>query len=345
MGENIDARLDMAFWLGTTSAKGEKMKHKILAVRNLAADRRAKVALAGGLVLALALMGWLTSALAITWGEADEANAYPNVGAFMVQRARDDAVVPLCSGTLIHEQVFLTAAHCTAYAEELLEAGTITDVYVSFDFDVSLDGVSLLDVAEVVTHSEYDDFADLSNPHDVGALVLAEPVEGIEQAALPTEGFLNDLKRDRVLREDGPEGAKFTVVGYGGVLDGHASGLPQSVTQIRRATFAHMGFGGLELAGLVDRGIDAGIGDQLFNALKAVHVTDFSQDSGASGQANAGDGSDMLRDLSHKSGQHVIVGGLSGMVVEALVTDRCSLLYQDIVSSVNLANAGGQVEL
>lgn len=195
------------------------MKRRILAVRNLVADRRIKVALAGGLVLALALMGWGPSALAITWGEVDEANAYPNVGAFLVQRARDDAVVPLCSGTLIHEQLFLTAAHCTARADELFAEGSITDVFVSFDFDVSVEDVNLLNVVEVLTHPDYDDFADPSNPHDVGALVLEAPVMGIEPATLPAEGFLSDLKRDRVLREDGPEGAKFTVVGYGGVLD------------------------------------------------------------------------------------------------------------------------------
>ena len=37
-------------------------------------------------------------------------------------------------------------------------------------------------------------------------------------AQLPPEGFLNDLKKARLLRT-GPDGAIFVVVGYGGMLD------------------------------------------------------------------------------------------------------------------------------
>lgn len=186
--------------------------------KNLIASPRAKIALMGGLVLALALIGWVTSAFAITWGEPDTDNNYPNVGAIIVHR-NDDRIWALCSGTLIHEQVFLTAAHCTDYIEDLDSEGRLVALYMSFDFDVNLDQAPvLLDVAEVFTHPNYNDFEDPSNPYDVGALVLEEPVEGIEPADLPTEGFLDELKRSGVLRV-AAEGAKFTVVGYGGVLN------------------------------------------------------------------------------------------------------------------------------
>ena len=45
------------------------------------------------------------------------------------------------------------------------------------------------------------------------------------------------------------------------VLDGDGRRHPEGVAQVRRSTFAHVSFRGLELAGLVDRGINASIGD------------------------------------------------------------------------------------
>jgi len=200
-------------------------------VKNRTVSREAKTVLVGGLVLALVLLVWVASAHAITWGEADVNNEYPNVGAFIVERD-DGRVWALCTGTLIHERIFLTAGHCTDYVEELDAEGRLVAVYVSFDVDVGLeDDPALLPVAEVVTHPEYNDFEDPSNPYDVGVLVLEQPVTGIAPAELPTAGFLDGLKRSGVLRADpngtqgaekgaaGPEGAKFTVVGYGGVLE------------------------------------------------------------------------------------------------------------------------------
>ena len=58
----------------------------------------------------------------------------------------------------------------------------------------------------------------------MGLLILAKPVTDIEPATLPDEGFLDELKRDGELRSGGPDGAKFTVVGYGGILDWHGGG-------------------------------------------------------------------------------------------------------------------------
>jgi secreted trypsin-like serine protease len=184
-------------------------------MKSLIISRGARVALIGVIVLALA--GWGTSALAITWGEPDENNEYPNVGAFIVERD-DGRIWATCTGTLIHEQVFLTAGHCTDYVEGLDAEGRLVAAYVSFNFNVGLDSdPTLLEVAEMITHPDY--LWGGSNPHDVGLLILAEPVTDIEPATLPDEGFLDELKRDGELRSGGPEGAKFTVVGYGGMLD------------------------------------------------------------------------------------------------------------------------------
>jgi len=177
--------------------------------------RKAHWVLVSGLLLVLMLVGWAAPARAITWGYPDEAGLYPFVGAFMVE-LNDERVLQFCSGTLIHEQVFLTAAHCTDYVEELMDDGRVVAVYVSFDWDVTPDAnPALLDVAAIITHPDYAWGG--SNPHDVGALVLAEPVEGIEPVAYADEGFLETLKKERQLRE-GRNGARFEVVGYGGIL-------------------------------------------------------------------------------------------------------------------------------
>jgi hypothetical protein len=166
--------------------------------------RKATVVVAA--LLALLLMSLPVGA--ITWGEPD--TEHTNVGAMVVDWP-DYGPYQWCSGTLIHPQVFLTAGHCT---DAVGEYG-IETVWVNFD-DYAVNQDTLRLVAEVITHPEYAWGG--ADPHDVGLLILAEPVEGIEWAPLPDEGFLDDLRANKVLRPGGPEGAKFTVVGYGGTL-------------------------------------------------------------------------------------------------------------------------------
>jgi secreted trypsin-like serine protease len=153
----------------------------------------------------------ISPAIAINWGQPDTGHA--NVGAIVVE-IPGYGPYQLCSGTLIAPNVFLTAGHCTeALTSMLLYLDLdVESVHVTFNQD-ALDEDEWLSVADFLSHPDYY-WGPSSNPHDVGALILAEPAAGIVPAILPEEGFLEGLKKEGELRK-----AKFTVVGYGGTLE------------------------------------------------------------------------------------------------------------------------------
>ena len=165
-----------------------------------------KLMLVIGIVVVLALVA--IPVAAITWGQPD--TEHTNVGAMVVDWP-GYGPYQVCSGTLVHPRVFLTAGHCT----EGWEGTGVETFWVNFDQD-ALNQDTLLNVAEIITHPDYY-WGPTSNPHDVGVLVLTGPVENIEPATLPEDGFLDALKKDRVLGK-GPDKADFVVVGYGGTL-------------------------------------------------------------------------------------------------------------------------------
>jgi hypothetical protein len=165
--------------------------------------------MSGVVGLALVLLVGVLPATAITWGELD--TEHPNVGAMVVDYP---GIGPYqwCSGTLVHPRVFLTAGHCTVD----LDAYGVETVWVNFD-QYALKTRALREVEQVITHPDYD-WGPTSDPHDVGVLVLKKPVKNVVPATLPKEGFLDGLLVEGTLRQ-GSEGARFTVVGYGGLLD------------------------------------------------------------------------------------------------------------------------------
>jgi secreted trypsin-like serine protease len=145
---------------------------------------------------------------AIVYGEFD-GNGHPNVGA-IVADWRDFGSGNLelfCSGTLIAEDVFLTAAHCTA---ALISLGVPEDkVFVTFDpvFDES---AKLLPA--VYHHNTAYGQGGSDDTHDVAVLVLRKPVKSITPARLPAPGLLDEMKASGELKD-----TRFTAVGYGTV--------------------------------------------------------------------------------------------------------------------------------
>ena len=153
------------------------------------------------------------SLLAITYGFVDTNGTYSNAGAFIVKSSTTGEIFPICSGTLIAPDVFLTASHCTLFFEQDLEPLGFT-AYVSFDSPIGYGtqtnpATQLIEVQQVVSNPAYTQAQ--NDPNDVAVLLL-DPTDtaGIEPANLPPAGLLEEIARS-----GGFNGAFVTNVGYG----------------------------------------------------------------------------------------------------------------------------------
>ena len=164
-------------------------------------------------------VGLLTASLllspkasAITYGFVDSNNTFRNTGAFIVKSPTTGEIFPICSGTMITNNVFLTASHCTIfYTQDLAPQGFVA--YVSLDQSIPFGGLTsnktnLLAVAHVVTNPNYNQSQ--SDSGDIGALILARKVNGVTPAVLPSCGLL-----DQLAAQNGLKTAQFTNAGYG----------------------------------------------------------------------------------------------------------------------------------
>jgi secreted trypsin-like serine protease len=173
------------------------------------------------------------AAHAITFGQPD-GNLHPNVGALLADYDPDSPGPDiLCSGTLIDERVFLTAAHCTAF----LEAEGITQVWVTFAPSYDEDSTSvagLLAADSWVTNPQFG-AGGASDTHDIAVVLLAQDAAGITPAQLPTAGLLDQLKAAHELDD-----RTFTAVGYGTVREDKTGG-PHSLffDGVRRYALQH----------------------------------------------------------------------------------------------------------
>ena len=144
-------------------------------------------------VLALAVV---STAVAITNGVRD-GNAHPNVGAFLVKRGDNWRV--LCTGSLVAPRVFLTASHCTSYAD-----ANGWQVAVTFQSTDAEHATTVLP-GHTVTNPLYKP----PYNHDVSIIVLDKAQPG-PYVPLPRVGLLDDLKKAGAL-----DSADFVNVGYG----------------------------------------------------------------------------------------------------------------------------------
>jgi trypsin len=171
-----------------------------------------------GLVATLTASAW-TPAAAAPGGTVDETNEYANSGAWVVVEQIDqpfDDPVYICSGALVHPRVFLTAGHCTAMAEAVIDAGLfeVDDARISFGPN-AFDPASWVEIEAIITHPGFLVAAGLSSElgldtHDVGVVILKEPVVGVEPVQLPPLGLLDFLRELHVI-----PGEETSLPGYG----------------------------------------------------------------------------------------------------------------------------------
>jgi hypothetical protein len=152
------------------------------------------------------------AAWAIGGGTVDETNEYASACA--VLGLREGAPPRIASGVLIHPRVVLTAGHVIDWFANVWHTPP-EDVRISFDLDAYDDEATWLEVKDYMPHPMYNGAGGFGDPHDLGVLILEEPVTEIEPAVLPEEGLLDLLKAAGLLQFGLAGGTPMTVVGYG----------------------------------------------------------------------------------------------------------------------------------
>ncbi len=162
---------------------------------------------------------------AISYGMPD-GNDHPNVGAALLKLA-DGTLFEIGTGTLVSDNVFLTAGHVTASLEGYLVQYPGSVVQVTFDPTIT----STSTVYTGTCHTNPNFFLRKpgnSDPGDIGVIVLDES-PGITPATLPEVGLLDELKA-----EDKLVGTQFTTVGYGQVRNTRQAAWQVLLTNVDR---------------------------------------------------------------------------------------------------------------
>jgi len=130
-----------------------------------------------------------------------------------------------CSGSLIEPTVLLTAGHCTDEAEGAASARVYfqQDAGANYDPELGYDPVTgypdycaagtegtLCTTSHELYNYGFANFAGFPNTHDVGLVILDEPIVMSEYGVLPEAGTLDDLQTHRSTKD-----TIFTVSGYG----------------------------------------------------------------------------------------------------------------------------------
>ena len=175
-------------------------------------------------VFALAALAAIaTPVFAITGNWVDD-NEHPFVGLVVFYDA-SGAFIWRCSGSLISPTKFVTAGHCADTAEGAASAR----VYFQQDAGAHFDPATLRDpitgypdlcapgtlgtlcaTSSKLYNYGFANFAGFPNIHDVGLVILDQPIKLTEYGVLPQPGVLDSLATAR-----GTKGTVFTVSGYG----------------------------------------------------------------------------------------------------------------------------------
>lgn len=133
---------------------------------------------------------------------------HPNVGALLVEtdpQNRPGRLVPVCTGSLLSPNHFLTSGHCLVPLEQ--HGLGPQNVAVTFDQN-ALAPTTVVRASGVSIHPSA--LQQRSDADDVGIVTLATPVTDIQAIQLPTEGFLDEVAARGEL-----VGHSFVNVGYG----------------------------------------------------------------------------------------------------------------------------------
>ena len=170
-----------------------------------------------------ALAAVATPVFAIT-GNWVEDNEHPYVGLIVFYDVNGEFIWR-CSGSLISPTKFLTAGHCADTAEGAVSARVYfqQDAGANYDPALGYDPVTgypefcatgtegtLCATSDKLYNYGFANFAGFPNTHDVGLVILDQPIYMGEYGQLPEMGMLDGLRAVR-----GKKDTVFTVSGYG----------------------------------------------------------------------------------------------------------------------------------